>query len=94
MLKLLGSPRRCCDGLTRRESLQVGGLSALSGLFNLPGLLHVAFVRSPQARARIGSIDLALARAMPGVIACFSAAYLGPTALVQIAQLLPNPNLK
>src|SRR5271156_5523482 len=32
MLTLLGSPRRCCDGLTRRESLKVGALSALGGL--------------------------------------------------------------
>ncbi len=40
MLQLLGSPRRCCDGITRRESLQVGGLSALGGLFNLPTMLQ------------------------------------------------------
>lgn len=31
MLKLLGSPRRCCDGITRRESLAVGALTALGG---------------------------------------------------------------
>jgi hypothetical protein len=40
MLTLLGSPRRCCDGLTRRETLKVGALSALGGLFNLPALLQ------------------------------------------------------
>jgi hypothetical protein len=32
MFTLLGSPRRCCDGLTRRETLKVGALSALGGL--------------------------------------------------------------
>ncbi len=32
MLTMLGSPRRCCDGLTRRETLKVGALSALGGL--------------------------------------------------------------
>jgi len=32
MLTLLGSPRRCCDGLTRRETLQAGALSILGGL--------------------------------------------------------------
>ena len=31
MLTMLGSPRRCCDGITRRETLQAGALS-LGGL--------------------------------------------------------------
>jgi hypothetical protein len=31
MLTLLGSPRRCCDKLTRRETLKAGALSALGG---------------------------------------------------------------
>jgi hypothetical protein len=39
MLRMLGSPRRCCDGLTRRETLQAGALSLLGG-FSLPGLLR------------------------------------------------------
>lgn len=29
MLRLLGSPKRCCDGLTRRDWLEVGGLGLL-----------------------------------------------------------------
>lgn len=40
MLTMLGSPRRCCDGLTRRETLRAGALSALGG-FGLPHL-HAA----------------------------------------------------
>jgi hypothetical protein len=39
MITLLGSPRRCCDGLTRRETLKAGALSLLGGFFNLPSLL-------------------------------------------------------
>jgi len=39
MLTMLGSPRRCCDGLTRRETLKAGALSLLGGL-NLPTLLR------------------------------------------------------
>lgn len=35
MLTMLGSPRRCCDGITRRETLKAGALSALGG-FGLP----------------------------------------------------------
>src|SRR5436189_4827620 len=41
MLTMLGSPRRCCDGLTRRETLKAGALSLLGGLFDLPNLLAV-----------------------------------------------------
>ncbi|HET7245834.1 MAG TPA: xanthine dehydrogenase family protein molybdopterin-binding subunit, partial [Streptosporangiaceae bacterium] len=40
----------------------------------LPGMLHMAFVRSPMAHARITSVDLTAARAVPGVIAAFSGA--------------------
>lgn len=40
MLTMLGSPRRCCDGLTRRETLAAGALSLLGGCFGLPALLH------------------------------------------------------
>ena len=36
MITMLGSSRRCCDGLTRRETLQAGAASMLGGLFGLP----------------------------------------------------------
>jgi hypothetical protein len=48
MITVLGSPRLCCDGLTRRETLRVGALSLLGGFFNLPSLLAVE--RSGAAR--------------------------------------------
>src|SRR5438132_7262345 len=50
MLTLLGSPRRCCDGLTRRETLKVGALSVLGGLFHLPGLMRAEESRPINAR--------------------------------------------
>ncbi len=40
----------------------------------LPGMLHVAFARSPIARGRILSVDTSTARGMPGVAAVFIAA--------------------
>ncbi len=43
-----------------------------------PGMLHVCFVRSPFARARIGAIDTSAARALPGVHAVFTAEDLNP----------------
>ncbi len=42
-----------------------------------PGMLHVAFVRSTLAHARILSIDLSAAAQRPGVVAVFSAEELG-----------------
>jgi carbon-monoxide dehydrogenase large subunit len=38
----------------------------------LPGMTYAAFVRSPHAHARIKSIDVAAAKAHPGVIAVFT----------------------
>jgi carbon-monoxide dehydrogenase large subunit len=40
----------------------------------LPGLTHLAVVRSPHPHARIVGIDSAAARALPGVLAVFTAA--------------------
>jgi hypothetical protein len=39
MLRMLGCPRRFCDGITRREALTAGALSVLGGAFTLPNLL-------------------------------------------------------
>ncbi|HZT78973.1 MAG TPA: DUF1501 domain-containing protein [Gemmataceae bacterium] len=53
MLTMLGSPRRCCDGLTRRETLKAGALSLLGGAFTLPNLLRaeeLARQRPPRPR--------------------------------------------
>jgi aerobic carbon-monoxide dehydrogenase large subunit len=40
----------------------------------LPGMLHMAFLRSPYAHARITSVDVSAAKELPGVIAAFSGA--------------------
>ena len=41
---------------------------------HVPGTLTAIFVRSPHAHATIGRIDVSAARAMPGVVAVFTAA--------------------
>src|SRR5437867_3794178 len=46
MFTVLGSPRRCCDGITRRESLKAGAVAALNG-FALPDLLAAEENRPP-----------------------------------------------
>src|SRR5438309_4652964 len=54
--------------------------------------LECCFVRSPYAHARITSIDAAAARAMPGVVAVYTAADL-PFGGVDLPLLIPHPNL-
>ncbi|HEV3023909.1 MAG TPA: DUF1501 domain-containing protein, partial [Pirellulales bacterium] len=39
IVRMLGSPRRCCDRLTRRETLAAGALTFLGGAFSHEGLL-------------------------------------------------------
>lgn len=44
---------------------------------NLPGMTHVAFLRSPHAHARILEIDTSMAEEMDGVVAVYTAVSLG-----------------
>jgi aerobic carbon-monoxide dehydrogenase large subunit len=55
----------------------------------LPGLAHVAFLRSPHAHARISSIDTTAAEQYPGVVAVFTAKDLGE--FMQPAPLIVSP---
>src|SRR5690349_10770467 len=49
-LRILGTPRRLCDGLTRRDFLQVGGLGPLG--LGLSSLLGAPTPAAPTAGAR------------------------------------------
>lgn len=62
----------------------------------VPGMLHVAFHRSPIARGRIVSIDLAAARALPGVVAIYLAEDLAaiPLQLVSFFMIAPPPGTR
>jgi carbon-monoxide dehydrogenase large subunit len=68
------------------------GRGCFVGDIDLPGLLHAVVLRSPHAHARLGAIDTARARALPGVHLVLTAADLGglsqPTPL-----LIPHPAL-
>ena len=57
---------------------------------NLPGMLHVAFQRSPYPHAKIVSIDVIKAKAMPGVEAVVTGSDLGEKLNLAPSQLLPN----
>ena len=58
----------------------------------LPGALHVAFVRSPYARAHILSIDTSLAQSVEGVIAVYTCNDIGIID-IEMPLLIPHPSL-
>src|SRR5436189_3595828 len=51
----------------------ITGRGRFAGDIQLDGLVHVAFCRSGLPHARIGAIDASAAKAMPGVIAVWTA---------------------
>ena len=60
---------------TRKEDARlITGQTNWTDNITLPGLAHVAFVRSPHAHARIASVDVSAAHGASGVIAAFSGA--------------------
>jgi carbon-monoxide dehydrogenase large subunit len=59
----------------------------------LPGMTHVAFVRSDYAHARLNSVDVSAARERPGVVAVYTAADLGDY-LKPAPLLVPPPPIK
>jgi carbon-monoxide dehydrogenase large subunit len=66
------------------------GKGTYIGNLRVPGLTHAAFVRSPVAHARIGSIDVSEARRAPGVVAVLTAADLGIEAFHGFMVLNPH----
>jgi hypothetical protein len=58
MLTMLGSPRRCCDGITRRETLKAGALSALGGLSLVDLLCAEQAPAGPTGRGKAKSVIL------------------------------------
>ena len=66
---LVGSPLR-----RKEDHRLVTGRGRYVEDLRLPGMLHAAFVRSPHAHARVTRVDLAPARALPGVVAAYAAA--------------------
>jgi carbon-monoxide dehydrogenase large subunit len=60
--------------LRKEDARLVTGQTNWTDNIVLPGMLHMCFVRSPYAHARVTSVDVSAARGMPGVIAAFSGA--------------------
>jgi len=60
--------------LRKEDARLVTGQTNWTDNIVLPGLLHMAFLRSPHAHAKITRVNVAPARSQPGVIAAFSGA--------------------
>src|SRR5206468_180788 len=73
---VVGRPATRIDGLERAR-----GEAVYTADLRLPGMLHTAVVRCPFAHARVRSIDLAPALALPGVHAA-----IGPGEIEQLAE--------
>ena len=58
----------------KEDARLITGQTNWTDNITLPGLGYIAFLRSPNAHARITSIDVEAARRSPGVIAAFSGA--------------------
>jgi carbon-monoxide dehydrogenase large subunit len=65
----LGRARR-----RKEDEHLITGRTSWTDNITLPGMLHLAIVRSPLAHARITRVDTAAARGMPGVLAAFTGA--------------------
>src|SRR6201982_985260 len=60
--------------LRKEDERLITGQTNWTDNITLPGMLHIAFLRSPYAHARIISVDVSAARNEPGVIAAYSGA--------------------
>src|SRR5580658_9548464 len=58
----------------KEDARLVTGQTNWTDNIQLPGLVQVAYLRSPMAHARITSVDVSAARGAPGVMAAFSGA--------------------
>jgi aerobic carbon-monoxide dehydrogenase large subunit len=79
------SPKRKEDGRF------VAGHGRYLDDLRVPGLLHVALVRSPHAHARVMSVDARAARALAGVAAVWTLADLPELAAANVPPLVPEP---
>ena len=64
--------------LRKEDPALLTGEAKFTSDLNIPGALHLAVLRSPYAHARILSVDVSAALAVPGVVAAYSGADLAP----------------
>ena len=60
------------DRRRKEDARLITGRTRWTDNMTLPGMLHMAMVRSPFAHAKITSIDTAAAKAAPNVVAVYT----------------------
>src|SRR5690606_26667656 len=60
--------------LRKEDARLITGRTRWTDNITLPGLVHMAILRSPMAHARITKIDTSAAKSMPGVLAVLTGA--------------------
>ncbi|RSM60171.1 carbon monoxide dehydrogenase [Kibdelosporangium aridum] len=81
--------------LRKEDARLITGRTRWTDNLTLPGMLHLAVLRSPMAHAKIVSIDTSAAREMPGVIAVFTATDLDPGSEIGVPCAWPvTPDMK
>ncbi|HEU0041984.1 MAG TPA: hypothetical protein VFQ15_06525, partial [Jiangellaceae bacterium] len=58
--------------LRKEDERLITGRTMWTDNLSLPGMLHLAILRSPMAHARINRVDVSAALERPGVVAAFS----------------------
>jgi carbon-monoxide dehydrogenase large subunit len=79
----------------KEDSHLITGRTRWTDNIILPGMLHLAILRSPMAHARITNIDTSAAKTMPGVLAVYTATDLDPDGTVGMPCAWPiTPDMK
>lgn len=68
------------------------GMASFVDDISAPNALHVAFLRSPEAHARLLSVDVERAREHPGVVAVYTHADLGEHD-IEMPLMIPHPSM-
>jgi carbon-monoxide dehydrogenase large subunit len=68
----------------KEDERLITGRTRWTDNITLPGMLHLAVLRSPVAHARIAKIDTSRAKEMPGVVAVFTATDLDPDSSIAL----------
>jgi carbon-monoxide dehydrogenase large subunit len=79
----------------KEDARLITGRTRWTDNITLPGMLHMAILRSPLAHARITRLDTSRAKELPGVIGVFTAADLDPDGAINLPVGWPiTPDMK
>ena len=78
----------------KEDPRMITGRSRYTEDIHIPGTLHAAIVRSPEAHAAITSIDVSAAKERPGVVAVFTGEDLAEDFAAGLAMVWAPPGIE